>query len=222
MRFKKYLKERRSSMTKHFQVPKGMTVKKVHSDKKGDVWLNKKHKAGNIFGKGKYKIASWFQNNEIVIAKLKKINEEYIKEVKWKKIPIRRTTGRRDVWSYDKYELHKETDGTFTMYDITQKGDRPNSYRVVGTFDSLKNAKDGINEYSGGSPVSQLMYGAYGAETRRAPKTGVSRDFTRRGYGKNISGIAAPIEVYYDELSPQNIKKKRKRNWLSSNSRRLL
>lgn len=149
MRFKKYLKERRSAMTKHFQVPKGMTVKKVHSDKKGNVWLNKKHKAGNIFGKSKYKITSWFQNNEIVIAKLKK-----------------------------------------------------------------------INEYSGGSPVSQLMYGAYGAETRRTAKTGSSRDFTK-GYGKNISGIAAPIEVYYDELSPHNIKKKKKRNWLYVNSRLL-
>lgn len=148
MRFKKYLKERRSSMTKHFKVPKGMTVKKVHSDKKGDVWLNKKHKAGNIFGKSKYKISSWFQNNEVVIAKLKK-----------------------------------------------------------------------INEYSGGSPVSQLMYGAYGAETRRAPKTGVSRDYLGGKGGKNISGTAAPIEVYYDPLDPRNRKKRKKRNFLTMHNR---
>jgi hypothetical protein len=68
--------------------------------------------------------------------------ENYLNE-KWKKIPIRRTTGRRDVWTYDKYELHK-TDGEFIMFDITQKGDTPNSYKKLGTYDSLKKAKESI------------------------------------------------------------------------------
>ena len=75
-----------------------------------------------------------------------------------------------------------------------------------------------LKEYSGGTPVSQVMYGAYGAETRRAPKTGVSRDYTG-GHGSNISGIAAPIEIYNDPLAPRNRKKRKKRNWLTMHNR---
>ena len=45
---------------------------------------------------------------------------------------------------------------------------------------------------------------------RRAAKTGKSRDFTR-GYGKNTSGVAAPIEVYNDPLDPRYVKRKTKR-----------
>lgn len=142
--------------------------------------------------------------------------KQFIQEAKWKKIPIRRTTGRRDVWTYDKYELHKETDGSFTMYDITQKGDSPNTYKKIGSYSSLKKAKESINEYSGGTPVSQVMYGNYGAEVRRAPKTGKSLDYIHRTSGQ---GIVAPMEIYYDELDPRNRKKKRQKKWLSMYSR---
>ena len=71
MRFKEYLNEARSTMTKHFKVGKHK-AKEIHSDDKGDVWMDGK-KIGNIFGKKKYKIKSWFQNNEVIIAKLKNI-----------------------------------------------------------------------------------------------------------------------------------------------------
>ena len=81
---------------------------------------------------------------------------------------------------------------------------------------SWKKAKDSINEYSGGTPVSQVMYGNYGAEVRRSPKTGKSLDYIHRTSGQ---GITAPMEIYYDELAPQNRKKKRKKKWLSMYSR---
>lgn len=62
-----------------------------------------------------------------------------------------------------------------------------------------------LSEYSGGSPVSQVMYGAYGSDIRRSAKTGKSRDFTRFSK-KNTSGIVGPIELYYDPMAPGSIK----------------
>lgn len=41
--------------------------------------------------------------------------KQYLNEANWKKMHVRKVQGRRDVWTYDKYELHKETDGTFTI-----------------------------------------------------------------------------------------------------------
>ena len=67
-----------------------------------------------------------------------------------------------------------------------------------------------LGEYSGGTMGPQTMYGATGSAMRRAAKTGKSRDFTR-GYGKNTSGVAAPIEVYNDPLDPRYVKRKTKR-----------
>lgn len=72
--------------------------------------------------------------------------KQYLNEANWKKMHIRKVQGRRDVWTYDKYELHKEPDGSFTMYDITQRGDTPNSYKKIGSYDSLKKAKESIGE----------------------------------------------------------------------------
>ena len=139
--------------------------------------------------------------------------KKYLKEIKWQRRQLRKG---KPYWVYDKYEITKEPDGTFKMVDISQMtGNKP---KEIGTFDSLKKAKESINEYSGGTPVSQVMYGAYGGELRRAAKTGHSRDYTGSS-GKNISGIAAPIEVYYDELDPRNIKKRKKRNFLTMYNR---
>ncbi len=73
MRFNDYLNERRSTMSKNFRLPKQMKVKEVQADEKGDVWANKTTKIGNIHGKYKYKIESWFQNNEVIKAKLRKV-----------------------------------------------------------------------------------------------------------------------------------------------------
>lgn len=67
--------------------------------------------------------------------------KKYILEAKWQRRQLRKG---KPFWVYDKYELHKEPDGTFKMFDITQKGDTPNSYKEVGTFDSLKKAKESI------------------------------------------------------------------------------
>lgn len=69
--------------------------------------------------------------------------KNYLTE-KWKKIPIRRTTGRRDVWTYDKYEISKQEDGTFKLVDITQT--IRNEYKELGIFSSLKKAKDSIGD----------------------------------------------------------------------------
>jgi hypothetical protein len=59
-------------MTKHFKIPKGVKASEVKSDDKGDVWMDGK-KIGNIHGKKKYKLESWWQNNEVIIAKLRKV-----------------------------------------------------------------------------------------------------------------------------------------------------
>ena len=108
--------------------------------------------------------------------------KKYLKEIKWQRRQLRKG---KPYWVYDKYEITKEPDGTFKMVDISQMtGNKP---KEIGTFDSLKKAKESINEYSGGTPVSQVMYGAYGGELRRAAKTGHSRDYTGSS-GKNISG----------------------------------
>lgn len=73
MRLHDYLNERRSTMSKNLRLPGKMKVTEVHSDSKGDVWANKTTKIGNIHGKYKYKIESWFQNNEVIKAKLRKV-----------------------------------------------------------------------------------------------------------------------------------------------------
>jgi hypothetical protein len=58
-------------MTKHFRIPKGYVPKKVYSDENGDVWMD--NKKIWTHGKIKYKIESWFQNNEVIIAKMRKM-----------------------------------------------------------------------------------------------------------------------------------------------------
>jgi hypothetical protein len=68
MRFYNYIEETRSTMTKHFDVPKGVKAKTITSDN-GEVWMNQQHKIGNI---SQYSIESWFQNNNKIIAKLRK------------------------------------------------------------------------------------------------------------------------------------------------------
>jgi len=87
--------------------------------------------------------------------------KQYLQEVNWQR---RQTYKGKPFWHYDKYELIKEPDGTFTMYDITQKGDTPNSYKKIGTYTSLKKAKDSINEAKEEAPVKYKGKYVYGDE----------------------------------------------------------
>ena len=67
--------------------------------------------------------------------------KQYINEAQWQR---RQQYKGKPFWVYDKYELHKEPDGSFTMYDITQRGDTPNSAKKIGSYDSLKKAKESV------------------------------------------------------------------------------
>ena len=67
--------------------------------------------------------------------------ENYLNE-KWKRRQLRKG---KPFWVYDKYEIQK-ADGEFIVSDITQKGDTPNSYKKLGSYDSLKKAQDSIGD----------------------------------------------------------------------------
>ena len=67
--------------------------------------------------------------------------ESYLKEANWKRRQLRKG---HPYWVYDKYEITKEPDGTFKLVDVSlMKNNQPTE---LGKFDSLKKAKDSINE----------------------------------------------------------------------------
>ena len=65
--------------------------------------------------------------------------QNYLNE-KWQRRQLRKG---KPFWVYDKYEIQKEND-KFKVFDITQKGSTPNSYKELGEYDSLKKAKESI------------------------------------------------------------------------------
>jgi hypothetical protein len=78
MRLKLHMDEARSTLKKNFDIPMGAKAEKVYSDK-GVALATVKGKnipIGNMPSKGNYEIISWFQNNQKIVAKLKRKTNE--------------------------------------------------------------------------------------------------------------------------------------------------
>ena len=67
--------------------------------------------------------------------------KKFLTEANWKRRQLRKG---QPYWVYDKYEITKEPDGKFKLVDISQMTN--NQPTELGRFDSLKKAKDSVNE----------------------------------------------------------------------------
>lgn len=65
----------------------------------------------------------------------------WVKERDWTRRQLRKG---KPYWVFDKYEITKDPDGSFKMVDVSQMSN--NKPKEIGSFDTLKKAKNSINE----------------------------------------------------------------------------
>jgi hypothetical protein len=110
----------------------------------------------------------------------------WINERDWTRRQLRKG---KPYWVFDKYEITKEPDG-FKLVDVSQMSN--NKPKQIGMFDSLKKAKNSINESTDQTDLSFLW-----------------EEDMKEAVGKFNIGFEE-MTKFYNEASPQEIKKMEK------------